>query len=163
MFLIKNPISLHENMFMFLRTIHIILAFSVFVSSSGVSIPKDFCMKTFVKSIVHSFKGECRSEKNAVKSLNDDTKTACSTGLNCTKKSDNCPIKSFNIAKSDQDLETISYSFIVKKIDFQWIIPFVYRASYVEYCCDSKVLTYRNYHPPPLERDIVVLFQNFRC
>lgn len=163
MFLIKNSISLHENMFMYSKTIHIILAFSVFVSSSGVSIPKDFCMKTFVKSIVHSFKGKCRSEKNAVKYLNDDTKSACSTGLNCTKKSDNCPIKSFNIAKSDQDLDTVSYSFIVKKIDFQWIAPVVHRTPYVEYCCDSNVLTYLNYRPPPIERDIVILFQNFRC
>ena len=150
-------------MFMFSRIIHIILAFSVFVSSSGVSVPKDFCMKTFVKGIVHKLKGDCQSETNTTKSLNNEPKTACSTGLKCLKTPKNCPLKTLNIAKSDQDLNTVSYSFSLKKIDFQWIASVIHRFLCTEYCCNPKVLTYRNYHPPPLERDIVVLFQNFRC
>lgn len=150
-------------MFMYSRIIHIVLAFLVFVSSSGVSIPKDFCMKTFVKGIVHSLKGECQSDKKAIKSFDDEPKTTCSTGLNCTKKSDNCPIKSFNIAKSDQDLNTNPYSFVLKKIDFQWIKPSFPCFLCSEYSYSLKVLTDLNYHPPPIERDIIVLFQNFRC
>lgn len=150
-------------MFMFSKVIHIILAFSVFVSSSGVSIPKDFCMKTFVKGIVHNIKGECQSEKWTTKSLDDEPKTACSTGLNCLKTPNNCPLKALNIAKSDQDLNTVSYNFVVKKIDFQWIKPVIHRFLCTEYCHSAKIVIDLNYHPPPIERDIVVLFQNFRC
>lgn len=150
-------------MFMFSKIIHIILAFSVFVSSSGVSIPKDFCMKTFVKGIVHKLKGDCKNEKYATKSLTDESKTACSTGLNCFKTPKNCPLKTLNIVKSDQDLNTVSYSFSLKKIDFQWIASVIHRFLCTEYCRSSKIVIDLNYHPPPIERDIVVLFQNFRC
>lgn len=148
-------------MFMFLKNIHILLALSVFVSSSGVSIPKDFCMKKFVQSIVHSFKKECLSDKkDTIKDIN----TACSKGSSCSQSTQKCPLKSFNIAKSEQDLiNHVPVYFTLKSIDTQYFTPIIVRFRVFDYTINTKLLTYLNYHPPPLERDIVVLCQNFRC
>ena len=158
-------------MFMYLRMIHILIALSVLLSSTGVSIPKDFCMKKFVKSIVHTFKGGCGHEQQAKISHNnienETAQTSCPledlTGFGCAKTPKNCPLKSFNIAKSDQDLNTVSFGFVLKNIDYQYFTPKVCRFFEKENCRNSKLLTYFNYRPPPLKRNIIVLFQNFRC
>lgn len=145
---------------MFLKSLHIILAFSVFVSTSGVTIPKSFCMKTFVKSIVHTLKGECDADKKAEpKTLNN----LVLKGSTCSKTSENCPLNKISIAKSDQVLNTTSFDFTLKVLDFQGFKIQIQRFIEIQYFFNAQILAFQNYHPPPLERNIIVLFQNFRC
>lgn len=159
-------------MFMFSRIIHIILAISVLITSSGVSIPKGFCMGKFLQSVAHRVKGECGSEKYRINFHENKTEpteqSRCGqndlTDFRCFNKTKNCPIKALNIAKSDQDLDTVSVGFTLKKVDNQYFtLKYFAHFSNIDYSHNPKLLNFLNYHPPPLERDIIILFLNFRC
>lgn len=143
---------------MFLKFFHILLAFEVFVSASGISIPKDFCMKTFVKNIIFAIKENPDKHENSHANKEFYTLPIC-------KKIDNCPLKNLKVAKSEQDLKSFSSpDFKFKNVVFEGFMnPQKPNLTDIYTNLNTKIITLRHYRPPPLRRNIVVLFQNFRC
>lgn len=141
---------------MLLRFLHIILSLLLFFSSAGVVVNQHFCQ------------GELKTVGLYVKAKSCDHSTVatCTSKKNCCEKSksieeDNCCHDEAVFIQMDEDLKQTFYTFQTTTIDFVAVLPVVLKKALPS--ISLKEISYINYHPPPMVRDIYILIQSFLC
>jgi hypothetical protein len=153
---------------MFLKVLHIFLAFNVLLSSSGIMVFEHLCdMKGRTIGIFIKPTDCCQKEK---------TTATCPPKQCCHKKT---PQKGFAFAKkpccedksqqfksnfhstSQQHIAPTEYLYL-PLADFACTLP-IFPHSIDIIPINQKVLRFYLYKPPPQWRDIPVFVQNFRC
>jgi len=141
---------------MIFRILHITLAFLIFVSSAGFTLNSHFCQNTLQSVAIFLTPQNCH-ERAAHCAMNV-TKNCCSKKKNSCSK-DCCEDKS-QFIKADIDFAP----FVVS--DFQIDLPSLFPSPisiHFETILRHKLIRFKNYIPPPLIRNIPVLFQSFLC
>lgn len=134
------------------------MALLIFFSSSGLSIDIHYC-KGKVKRL--NLLGKAKSCSEVDQELShcynsENENSSCS--VNGTHDGC-CNNQSFKLDLDFDSGEILATNFT----DIQDKLVIAYVLSYLKYSVPSTTLdNYRDYHPPPLERDIAVLFQVFR-
>lgn len=141
-----------------LQFIHIILAFSVFLSSGGFWVNSHFCQKKLVKAGLFSFFGGC-CEKS-VAPCSQKTKT-----LTCEQETpkDNCCDTKVSFYKLDQDQLLSKATFKSFELDLSPSVVGLLATNYQIPFLDKSHLKFYTYVPPPIVFDRQVRLQTFLC
>jgi hypothetical protein len=145
-----------------LRSLHLLLAFCVLISSVGASISEHLCSaKGRAVFIFQSLQTGCCSQKSAcsiLKKTSDNTlkiqqKPCCQTTVKYLQQG----------FKSTENAEKTLLKPVFLACNLP-NIPFLgFAQKTVRTVFNSKILRFRLYKPPPLCRDIPVLIQSFLC
>ena len=142
------------------RILHITLAFLIFVSSAGFTLNSHFCQNT-LQSVAIFFTPENCHERamhcamNAAKSCCSKKKNSCSE----SEDKDCCEDKS-QFVKADIDFTPfVADEF---QIDLLVLLPATISIHF-ETIFTEKLIRFKNYIPPPLIKNLPVLFQSFLC
>ena len=142
------------------RILHITLAFLIFVSSAGFTLNSHFCQDTLQSVAIFLTPENCHERAahcamNAAKSCCSKKKNTCSE----SEDKDCCEDKS-EFVKADIDFTPFAVS------DFQMDLPALLSSPisiHFEAIFTDKLIRFTNYIPPPLIRNLPVLFQSFLC
>lgn len=139
------------------RVTHIILAFSIFFSSTGFVLNKHFCQDE-LKSVAVFFKAEACHVQKAMKNC----PMHAAMGHSASKEAKGCCEDSSDYVKSETDQLNIQPT-----IDLQFD-PVLMNVLLVAFnvplnTFDKKAIHYLNYKPPLILVDLPVRFQTFRC
>lgn len=128
------------------RFLHIIIAATLLLSTSGVTVTAYFC-GDHLSGLSLMSPSECSSELKACCKLAEGKKKCC------TSESEFVQI----------DIEQLSYPIVdYADLDFQLAAVSIATLN-VDLPISSKVLADVYYRPPPLIKNHTILFQNFRC
>jgi hypothetical protein len=154
---------------MFLKFLHIFLAFNVLLSTSGITVFEHLCdMKGRTIGIFIKPNDCCHKEKK--ETSNKPSKSCChkkttQKGLAFAKKPC-CEDKTqqFKSNINGTSAQAITSANIDLQVFDDTISPLPFLSTPTEaIVLSQKVLRFYLYKPPPLVRDISVLVQNFRC
>lgn len=138
--------------------IHIILAFSVFFSSSGFWINSHFCQNELTKSALFLNFGSCCEEESTAPC--DTEKMSCSS--NEQDEKEGCCENKTSFFKLDQNqlLNEVSFNSFEHSNLLNAVIPFYNNGLPV---FDKLTVRYLNYKPPLIVSDLQVQLQTFLC
>ena len=147
-----------------LKFLHIILALSVLLSTSGVTVFEHLCqMNGRTVSIFIQPKGCCKSQKvtqnscqKAKCSLKDHQHSSLSKKPCCEDKSQLLKATTEGAA---QKIVTLDFNFDFITVDFS---PSIVRVNTIT-PTSQKALRFYLYKPPPMVTDIRVFIQSFLC
>ncbi len=142
------------------RILHITLAFLVFVSSAGFTLNSHFCQNTLQSAAIFFTPENCHERAahcatNAVKSCCSKDKNTCSE----SEDKDCCQDKS-QFVKADIDFTPFAVDEF--QLDLFTFLPSPISIHF-ETILTDKLIRFNNYIPPPLIRNIPLLFQSFLC
>jgi len=143
------------------KTISLIMAFLLLVTSSGISMDVHFCQGHFKRANIFDKAKSC-AEVNACLIKCGKKVSSCSADKGCSSDGDHkgcCHNESF-----DFDLEFDSIE-IIPDVNIENSLSSIYTGySFIEHHIipSSRCLKFINYIPPPPEKDIAILFQVFR-
>jgi hypothetical protein len=141
-----------------LKSLHIILAFFVLISSTGVTLQAHVCMKKLQAAATGQQAAYAQGkQKNRSCCSKNQTPSACSKG-SCGK---GCCHKRSQFFQSDEHLSVFSVEFKKLTTEKAAFLPVASRTFVPVFTAKTK-LTER-YKPPLLFRDVRVLFQSFLC
>ena len=143
------------------RIISLCMAFLLLVSSSGISMDVHFCQGKFKRANIFSKAKTCEQVNACMKKCGKEVKTCHSKDSN-TEDGDHkgcCNNESFEL---DFDFEAFDIVYTdLSKIQKQFLTAFTY--TYVLNLVPIKDISkFSTYLPPPLEKEISILFQVFR-
>lgn len=133
---------------MIAKTLHIIFAFLILISSTGFTLKKHYCQHKLENVSFLPTSSCCKSKAHSsCKSANDGCKTGC-----CSNE-----IEYFSL---DQDLKIQE----IEIFSFQELLQFYpsIKDTWDKSEGTESANNYLTYKPPIVQRDISVLFQNFR-
>jgi len=144
------------------RILHIILAFLIFVSSVGFTLNSHFCQNT-LQSVAIFFVPENCHDRAASHCAMAATKSCCSkkkTSCEASEDKDCCKDTS-QFAKADIDFTPFTMN------DFQLNLPVFAHISPISHAIKTiltdQLIRFNSYIPPPLIRNLPLLFQSFLC
>ena len=138
------------------RILHITLAFLIFVSSTGFTLNSHFCQNTLQSVAIFLSPQNCH--ERAAHCAMSTSKSCCSKTKNACSK-DCCEDKS-QFIKADIDFTPFAAD------DFQIDLPDLLPSPlsiHFETTLIDKLIRFNNYIPPPLIRNLPLLFQSFLC
>lgn len=141
------------------KFIHIILAFSVFLSSGGLLVNNHYCQNKFLKSSFYFSFGSCceRVESSPCSA----EKTGCSAGDHHEEEKGCCENKAdFYKLDQDQQIQKVEGKSFERKIVLNTIIP---AFNHELLPLDKHTFQYHNYSPPLIVYDRRVRLQTFLC
>lgn len=139
-------------------TFHIIIAFSVYLSSGGFWINNHYCQNELAKTNFFVAFGNCCSGETVFPCTIE--KTSC--GTSGTDKDKNCCQNEPSFHKLDQDQKIEEINF--KSIEFPVVThAFIVLANKPHLIIDKHSIQYFSYTPPPIIKDHQVWFETFLC
>jgi len=142
------------------RILHITLAFLIFVSSTGFTLNSHFCQNTLQSVAIFLIPENCHERAahcamNAAKSCCSKNKNTCSD----SEDKDCCEDKSEFIKA---DIDFIVFTIDDFQIDFVALLPHSI-SIHSETILTDRLIRFNTYIPPPLIRNLPLLFQSFLC
>lgn len=149
------------------RITAIIMAFLVFLSTTGFSIDMHYCQDHLVGLSLFGKAQCCGKMKKTTpchKSVNDVSKgeKAChhdKASLLKSEKDDCCHNQTVSVDKSDVD-STIAYNVDLKNIQMEFVAALV-AVYFFNFNTQAELQTFVPYKPPLPERDVLILYQTF--
>ena len=133
------------------------MALLILVSSSGMSMDIHFCQDKIKRINLLGKAKSCSEISQELSKCSHHKSNAISCGMDGTHKGC-CNNKSFDLDLDFDSGEIIAEGFTNTKIKFVQAAELSYLGTVIFL---SRSGNYTDYHPPPLERDIAVLFQTF--
>jgi hypothetical protein len=141
-----------------LKSIHIILAFSVLISSTGITLQAHVCMKKWQAAATGQQAAFAQEkQKNRLCCSKSQTSAACPKG-SCSKS---CCHKRSQFFQSDEHLSVFNFGFKNLTTEKAALLPAVFKVLLPVF--SLKTQHFEQYKPPLLFRDLSTLFQSFLC
>lgn len=139
------------------KVISLSLAFLILFSSSGLTLDIHFCQGEMKRSNLFGTAKSCAEVSEITKKCHSSDSVQGTCGIDGEHKGC-CSNKSFHLDLDFDSGEVISIPLTDKTIQFVQAFVLGYL---VESQPSPTLHNYTNYYPPPLKRDIPVLFQTF--
>jgi len=137
------------------------MAFLLLITSSGISMDVHFCQGKFKRAKIFGKAKTCQEVNECLVKCGTEVKS-CNADMSCS--ANGCHKNCCNNETFELDLDfdaSVLASTELRPITQQFLAAFTY--TYVLNLVPTKdVPKFTTYRPPPLERDIAVLFQVFR-
>jgi hypothetical protein len=137
------------------------MAFLLLITSSGVSMDVHFCQGKFKRANIFGKAKTCQEVKECLIKCGKPI-TSCHADNTCSNDQDHkgcCNNESFDLDLDLDAFKVISAEF--NEIQKQFLTAFT--STYVlNLALTKEISKFTTYQPPPLEKDIAVLFQVFR-
>ena len=133
------------------RTLALALALLMFFTSTGFSVDMHYC------------KGEFKSFSlfGKAKSCHADTKITCPHHKNMTAEKKDCCTNQRHTFRADQDLQQAqNVDFALTKPLQNFVAAYIFTFRKIQITSDANPV-FARYRPPPLRRNMPVLYQSF--
>lgn len=131
------------------KIVSITLAFVVVFTTSSFTVDMHFCCNRLVDIAILSKAKSCKYEKQE----SDKSTKECSLGQK------DCCSNSIYVKNADNNLEKSQFDF--NKDKFAFVQTFFYDYINLFEGLEQKVVSFVDYHPPFIEKDILVLHMTF--
>lgn len=131
---------------MIVKSLHIILAVFLFCNTSGFNLTVHYCADAISAITLFTNPSACSSMEKACCKKNEENKKCCSYETDFVK----------------QDLDQISYSIDLIDYNLTSLLskPYVWEQGEIIF---AKNNISKYYRPPPKNKDLYILFENFLC